>query len=223
MIAEAGLIDAQRLPVDAADVPLQRLGLHVGRDRRRRARTSACPRSTRRRSGRAIGREGITHLCAAPTVRDDAARRAEAAPCPAPVRLFIGGAPPSPTLLDRAARLGIEVTHLYGLTETYGPLAVCAWNPGWDDLPTEDQARLRARQGVGDRRHRADPRGRRRHARRPRRRRDARRGRHARQQRDARLLPRPRGHPRGVRRRLVPLRRPRGRSTRTATSSCATG
>jgi fatty-acyl-CoA synthase len=38
---------------------------------------------------------------------------------------------------------------LYGLTETYGPVAVCAWNPAWDDLPEEQQARLRARQGVG--------------------------------------------------------------------------
>jgi acyl-CoA synthetase (AMP-forming)/AMP-acid ligase II len=41
------------------------------------------------------------------------------------------------------------VTHLYGLTETYGPFAVCAWNPGWDELPAAEQARLRARQGVG--------------------------------------------------------------------------
>jgi fatty-acyl-CoA synthase len=72
----------------------------------------------------------------------------EAAPCPEPVRLFIGGAPPSPSLLDRAARLNIDVTHLYGLTETYGPFAVCAWNPDWDDLPAEQQVRLRARQGV---------------------------------------------------------------------------
>ena len=60
-----------------------------------------------------------------------------------------GGAPPSPTLLERAAELGIKVTHLYGLTETYGPIAVCAWNPDWAELPDGEQARLRARQGVG--------------------------------------------------------------------------
>jgi fatty-acyl-CoA synthase len=73
----------------------------------------------------------------------------EASPCPAPVRVFVGGAPPSPALLERAASLNIHVTHLYGLTETYGPIAVCAWNPDWDDRPPAEQARLRARQGVG--------------------------------------------------------------------------
>ena len=44
--------------------------------------------------------------------------------------------------------LGAEITHVYGLTETYGPLAVCAWNPGWDERSAGEQARLRARQGV---------------------------------------------------------------------------
>jgi fatty-acyl-CoA synthase len=91
---------------------------------------------------------GVTHLCAAPTVlamllASDAAR-----PCPRQVTLFVGGAPPSPTLLERAGRLNIDITHLYGLTETYGPVAVCAWNPDWDDLPAEARVRLRARQGV---------------------------------------------------------------------------
>jgi fatty-acyl-CoA synthase len=65
------------------------------------------------------------------------------------VRLFIGGAPPTPALLSRAERLNIDVTHLYGLTETYGPLAVCAWNPAWDDAPEAERMALRARQGVG--------------------------------------------------------------------------
>ena len=68
---------------------------------------------------------------------------------PAPVRLFIGGAPPSPALLTKASKLSIEITHLYGLTETYGPLAVCAWNPDWDVLSSDDQAVRKARQGVG--------------------------------------------------------------------------
>jgi fatty-acyl-CoA synthase len=92
--------------------------------------------------------EGVTHLCAAPTVVTMLLGAASAAPCPGPVRLFIGGAPPAPTLLERASALGIEITHLYGLTETYGPFAVCAWSPDWDEQPTDDQARLRARQGV---------------------------------------------------------------------------
>jgi fatty-acyl-CoA synthase len=72
----------------------------------------------------------------------------EAAPVPEPVQVFVGGAPPAPSLLERAASLNLHVTHLYGLTESYGPIAVCAWNPDWDDLPGEEQARLRARQGV---------------------------------------------------------------------------
>jgi fatty-acyl-CoA synthase len=97
----------------------------------------------------AILGEGVTHMCAAPTVVTMLLAADGAARCPAPVRLFVGGAPPSPTLLERAASLGIEVTHLYGLTETYGPIAVCAWNPAWDGRPASDQARLRARQGVG--------------------------------------------------------------------------
>jgi fatty-acyl-CoA synthase len=92
--------------------------------------------------------DGITHLCAAPTVvvmllEDLHARRLDH-----PVSLFVGGAPPPPALLQRAAELNISVTHLYGLTETYGPIAVCAWNPIWDQLPSDEQAALRARQGV---------------------------------------------------------------------------
>jgi fatty-acyl-CoA synthase len=97
---------------------------------------------------RAMSADGITHLCAAPTVLTMLLSAEAATPCPHPVRVFVGGAPPSPALLERAAGLRIEITHLYGLTETYGPLAVCAWNPAWDELPQDDQARFRARQGV---------------------------------------------------------------------------
>src|SRR5215218_2405937 len=98
---------------------------------------------------RALHAEGVTHACAAPTVITMLLGAEEASPCPSPVRFFVGGSPPSPALLERAAQLNIDVTHLYGLTETYGPIAVCAWNPAWDELPVEEQARLRARQGVG--------------------------------------------------------------------------
>jgi len=73
----------------------------------------------------------------------------EARPLDRAAQVFLGGAPPSPALLERARGLGLEITHLYGLTETYGPIAVCAWRPDWDDLPADEQARLRARQGVG--------------------------------------------------------------------------
>ena len=92
--------------------------------------------------------EGVTHICAAPTVVTMLLESDRAAPFVEPVRLFVGGAPPSPTLLARAADLNVAVTHLYGLTESYGPFAVCAWNPDWDGRPAAEQARLRARQGV---------------------------------------------------------------------------
>jgi fatty-acyl-CoA synthase len=98
---------------------------------------------------RALHAEGITHACAAPTVITMLLTSGEASACPSPVRVFVGGSPPSPALLERAASLNIDVTHLYGLTETYGPFAVCAWNPDWDAQPVSEQARLRARQGVG--------------------------------------------------------------------------
>ncbi len=66
------------------------------------------------------------------------------------VHVTTGGAPPTPTLLARMAGLGMDVTHLYGLTETYGPIAVNEWHSEWDALSGAEQATLRARQGVGN-------------------------------------------------------------------------
>jgi fatty-acyl-CoA synthase len=97
---------------------------------------------------RALSSEGVSHLCCAPTVLTMIAGAGEAAPLDEPAQVFVGGAPPAPALLEKAAALNLHVTHLYGLTETYGPIAVCAWNPDWDSLPAEEQAALRARQGV---------------------------------------------------------------------------
>src|SRR6185437_6397717 len=51
--------------------------------------------------------------------------------------------------LGTVEELGMRVTHLYGLTETYGPIAVCAWQPAWDDLPAAERMELRSHQGVG--------------------------------------------------------------------------
>src|SRR4029078_9319108 len=61
-----------------------------------------------------------------------------------------GGAPPTPALLARMAELGMDVTHLYGLTETFGPAVICDWNPQWNTLAAGEQARFKARQGVGN-------------------------------------------------------------------------
>ncbi|HEX4668479.1 MAG TPA: AMP-binding protein [Solirubrobacterales bacterium] len=91
---------------------------------------------------------GVTHFCAAPTVLGMILDAEEKVPVEGQVRVFVGGAPPAPAELARAADLGLDVTHLYGLTETYGPLVVCAWNPNWDALPVERQYALKARQGV---------------------------------------------------------------------------
>jgi fatty-acyl-CoA synthase len=101
---------------------------------------------------RLVRAEGITHFCAAPTVLTMIANTPAADDGPAPERVLVatGGAPPSPTLLAQMDTLGMAVTHLYGLTETYGPAVVNDWHPEWDDLPADEQARLKARQGVGN-------------------------------------------------------------------------
>ena len=100
----------------------------------------------------AIRQEGVSNLCAAPTVLAGLANGpwAEAGPAERPVAVATGGAPPSPALLARMAELNFDVTHLYGLTETYGPAAICEWKPEWDALPATDQSRLKARQGVAN-------------------------------------------------------------------------
>jgi len=99
---------------------------------------------------RLVHTEGVTHLCAAPTVLTSLVHHADAVAL-AGQRVWVGtgGAPPSPTLLDRAAALGFDVTHLYGLTETFGPSAINDWRSEWNARPAEEQARLKARQGVG--------------------------------------------------------------------------
>ncbi len=98
----------------------------------------------------AIRSEGVTHFNAAPTVLTALGYGpwADDGPAPRPVRVMTGGAPPSPTLLARMAELDLHVTHLYGLTETYGPAVICDWQPEWDALSIAEQARLNARQGV---------------------------------------------------------------------------
>ncbi len=99
-------------------------------------------------SWRLIREEGVNCLCAAPVVLGDLARAPEAAPLDIRVAVGTGGSPPSPTLLAEMDRLGFDVIHMYGLTETFGPTVVSPWYPEWDDLPEGDRARLRARQGA---------------------------------------------------------------------------
>lgn len=99
---------------------------------------------------RLLRTEGVTHFAAAPAVlsmlvNDPAA---EDGPLEQRVKLMTGGAPPSPALLGRLAELNIDVTHLYGLTETYGPAMICEWHEDWDACSADEQAALKARQGV---------------------------------------------------------------------------
>jgi fatty-acyl-CoA synthase len=90
----------------------------------------------------------ISHFCGAPTVLTMLAADPSAAMLPREVKVFVGGAPPAPALLRAVEELGMQVTHLYGLTETYGPIAVCAWQPAWDALDAPERMVMRSRQGV---------------------------------------------------------------------------
>jgi fatty-acyl-CoA synthase len=97
-----------------------------------------------------IRRERVTHFNGAPTVLLMLAEAPEAEGVrfePA-VHVATGGAPPSPTLLARMEQMGVDIVHLYGLTETYGPHVYCQMQPGWEHLDTEARASLMARQGV---------------------------------------------------------------------------
>jgi fatty-acyl-CoA synthase len=93
--------------------------------------------------------EGITHYCAAPTVQigivnDEAAHRLQTK-----VTAVVAAAPPSPTLLGRLTELNIRPLHVYGLTETYGPITTNAPSKEWEKLDPDEHARLLARQGQG--------------------------------------------------------------------------
>ena len=96
-----------------------------------------------------IDQEGITHYCGAPTVQIGIVNDPKAHKLTRPVTCAVAGAPPSPTLLARLKELGLRPVHVYGLTETYGPHTVCAWDKEWDALPADEMARKAARQGQG--------------------------------------------------------------------------
>jgi fatty-acyl-CoA synthase len=97
--------------------------------------------------------QNVTHCSAAPTVLTmivNAAEADDSVLAGRAVRVQTGGAPPSPTLLARMAAFHMDVTHLYGLTETFGPVALNEWQPEWRALAADEQAVLKARQGVGN-------------------------------------------------------------------------
>jgi len=98
----------------------------------------------------AIRDHGVTHLCGAPIVLnllihagDDVKVRPSRI-----VDVAVGGAAPPSAVIEAMEAMGFRITHLYGLTESYGPATLCAWQPAWRDLPLDERARRMARQGV---------------------------------------------------------------------------
>ena len=92
----------------------------------------------------------VTHLCGAPIVMSTLlnATDEERRPLPHTVEFMTAAAPPPEIVLAAMAEAGFNVTHVYGLTETYGPSVVNEWHSAWDDLSPDQQAAKKARQGV---------------------------------------------------------------------------
>jgi fatty-acyl-CoA synthase len=98
----------------------------------------------------ALDEEKVTHLCGAPIVMSlmIGASADEKRSLDHTVQFFTAAAPPPESVLAAMKAAGFDVTHLYGLTETYGPAVVNDWHESWSALPPAEQARLKARQGV---------------------------------------------------------------------------
>ncbi len=90
----------------------------------------------------------VTHLNAAPTVVSTILNAAEAGPLTRPVLITTAGAPPSPTTIAHMEDMGFRIVHVYGLTETYGPISYCQSQPQWAGLSSDERSVLQARQGV---------------------------------------------------------------------------
>ena len=97
-----------------------------------------------------IEAHGVTHMCGAPIVYsmviDETERQGKR--LDHPVSGLVAGAAPPTTMIEGAERAGFEITHVYGLTEVYGPASICVKQEEWGALPLEGRARLNARQGV---------------------------------------------------------------------------
>ncbi|HXZ02492.1 MAG TPA: acyl-CoA synthetase [Stellaceae bacterium] len=99
----------------------------------------------------AIAEENVDHLCAAPIIMNmllHAPEELQRKAAGRTVRLMTAGAAPPAAIIQGMEALGFRITHVYGLTETYGPATICEWHGEWDKLPPEQNAALKARQGV---------------------------------------------------------------------------
>ena len=115
------------------------------------AGTHVCLRQVRAKTVyELMAAHGVTHLCGAPIVMATllSATPSERKPLGTTVQFFTGGAPPPEAVLLAMQEAGFEVTHLYGLTETYGPAVLNDWHQEWDILPVTAWSARKARQGV---------------------------------------------------------------------------
>jgi fatty-acyl-CoA synthase len=98
----------------------------------------------------AIRSHGVTHYCGAPIVHGLLVNAPAAMKegVPAGVKAMVAGAAPPASMIEGMEKLGFDLTHVYGLTEVYGPATVCARHDAWNDLDIGERARLNARQGV---------------------------------------------------------------------------
>jgi fatty-acyl-CoA synthase len=94
-----------------------------------------------------IDDEGVTNYNGAPTLQLMIVNHPRAHRLERPVTVLVAAAPPSPTLFARLSDLNFRVVHVYGLTETYGPITVCPEQETWRQLPLEQRSKLLARQG----------------------------------------------------------------------------
>ncbi|WP_409269863.1 MULTISPECIES: acyl-CoA synthetase [unclassified Pseudomonas] len=92
----------------------------------------------------------VSHLCGAPIVLNALVNMPETAKAAIehPVNAMVAGAAPPAKVIGAVEEMGIKVTHVYGLTEVYGPVTVCAWHAEWDEQPLAERARIKSRQGV---------------------------------------------------------------------------
>ena len=97
-----------------------------------------------------VAEEKVTHACGAPIVLGmlNNAKPEERADFNHSVKFFAAGAPVPAAVIYAAEQIGFKVTHVYGLTEVYGPSTVCIWKDEFNDLSPEDQGKIRVRQGV---------------------------------------------------------------------------
>ena len=97
-----------------------------------------------------IEKETVTHYCGAPIVHSLIANAPDELKAKKKhlVKGMVAGAPPPAAVLDTMAQNGFEITHVYGLTETYGPATFCDWDAEWDAFPAAKQAEIKAAQGV---------------------------------------------------------------------------